>query len=222
MIVGATVNVRDGAYKGKRATVRGIYKDTAFLFESSFKQTGGIFVERVKNLIVLTTNAYDSSAKRIRQVNPSMMEASIREREKSSMDQTKKSFNLKESRSSLIGKMKRIIRGPYKGRDGYVKNTMGDKVSMQIITLNKLVAVPIDYLNIDKEDKALFKEGGKTPMYTPRHQTHFGSNVINTPAYMNTPSQNMATPYVTTPSANTPGGPMSPSRSPNHAYGFNA
>lgn len=221
------MNVRDGAYKGKRATVKGVYKETVFLFETSFKQTGGVFVEKAKNLIVLSTNACDSSARQIRQINPSMQDAYQRERERTGMENNsiRRSVNPKEQRKKMIGRVLRVIKGPYKGKEGYVKNTMGDKVSMQIITMNKLVAVPIENLNIDLNDRMLFKDGLKSglktpnPMSTPAHQSQFG--MLTTPAYINTPAYNLTTPFVTTPSAQTPGPMMSPTRSPTHAYGFN-
>ncbi len=47
------VKIINGKYKGRKGTIRHIYKNTLFMWDKEFHQSNGIFVDNSRNVLIL-------------------------------------------------------------------------------------------------------------------------------------------------------------------------
>lgn len=184
------VRVNDGFHKGNTATVKHVYNDTLFLFDQSYTQNSGIFVERANNCHLIGSTVYDNTKMMARFNNQTLTRAQQEAQDSAlpqSMIEEKKKVRAEQDpktrRINLIGQIKAISKGAYKGFQGAIQSLTGDKVKIELQAVNRCITVPLDHLNIDPIEREGYSSNlvlGKTPIH----------RAANSPFYVNTPAYN--------------------------------
>jgi transcription elongation factor SPT5 len=183
-----TVKVLNGVNKDTLALVMSVYKGKVFLFDRNKSYNSGIFAEDANNCYVLESQVYDYSRNSARFNNPV-----LRNYQKESADRIADSGQIVQKprkvdiRVMLIGQQKKITKGEYIGYEGTIQSICDNKARFELSAINKVINIPLDYLNINMADKdALANETqfnttngtGKTS------SNHFMSrNCVATPIY---------------------------------------
>lgn len=182
---GCTVRVSEGAQKGTSAVVKHVYSSKLFLYDRSKTQNSGIFVEHMNNCNFLGASNFDNTRMLARFNNPILQRAQEDQmlNTQTSMDDKQiqsRRQDPKSRRIGLIGKVKQITKGVYKGYTGMIQSLTENKVRVELQAKNKCITVPLDHLDIvERESYITNRMTGKTPMYKGANSPFY----INTPAY---------------------------------------
>lgn len=154
------VRVNDGLMKGKSAVVLHVYNDTLFLYDQNYNQNSGIFVERVNNCYLIGSTVYDNTKMMARFNNPylakaqqEMMDTNSPQHVVDEKKQVKAKQDPKTRRVNLIGQVKSILKGAYKGYSGMIQSLNGDMVRIELQAVNRCISVPLDSLDIDPMER---------------------------------------------------------------------
>ena len=167
LYAGCTVRVNEGAQKGNpkisnflgiSAIVKQVYSSKLFLFDRSRQQNSGIFVEHMNNCHFLGASSFDNTRMLARFNNPILQrvqEDQMMNTQNPLDDKPIQSRRQdpKSRRIGLIGKVKEITKGVYKGYSGMIQSLTENKVRVELQAKNKCITVPLDYLNIDVAER---------------------------------------------------------------------
>jgi transcription elongation factor len=138
--------------------VKHVYNTKLFLHDRKNNQNSGIFVEHMNNCYLLGANFYDNTRMMARFNNPILKRAQ-EERQLAQQNNTEEQrppsrrMDPKSRRISLIGKTHTIVKGLYKGFTGQIVSITENKVRIELQAKGKTIAVPIDSLNIEVEER---------------------------------------------------------------------
>ena len=175
------VKVLKGANKNTLGTVKHIYNNKVFLYDKSKVQNEGMIVEDLNNCYVLESHIYDNSRALARFNNP-LLESNTQPDENVNNFQNNPMENLNNLKVSLIGKKKKIIKGPWKGYEGIIQSISDKSVKFELSAKSKVISVPFEYLNMSVADKNTFINNMEN------------TNKSTLVKHANSPYMNMATP----------------------------
>lgn len=110
------VKIVGGTYKGRRGVVKYIHRDVVFLWDRSFHQTSGIFVEKTRNVAALGGEHMKTGGVAVASMN-------------------------KRTREPLLNKDVLITGGPWKGHRGKVCQIDDRQAIVEISSVCKKIAI---------------------------------------------------------------------------------
>ena len=191
-----TVRVSDGIHKGKLALVKHVYNNFQFLFNESQQENAGIFVEHINNCYFIGADMYDNTAKLARFNNPVLSKIN----EEQMITQISQNFGTDESaktknaiekkqrqdpkskKINLIGQVKTVVRGPWKGYEGTIVSLNNTSARFMLSAKPRTLTLKLEDLNIEASER----EGFSSSMQTAKTQIHKPASspfCIHTPAY---------------------------------------
>ncbi|KAF0990266.1 hypothetical protein HZS_3939 [Henneguya salminicola] len=161
IFTGDTVRAVDGSHRGLRGQFKYYYKGFVFVFSKMLSSNSNMFVTRSKNLIL------DSSGER--SINTSQSSMSYHNSKGSFTPDTSGSYvgigrsptvrrMMELSRDkSLIGNTVRVIKGPYKGHIGIVKDSTAVLARVELHTNSKTINVDRTNISLCGDDNSISK-----------------------------------------------------------------
>lgn len=146
-----------------------MYQNKLFLLDRSFTENSGIFVEHMNNCHFLGANNYDNTRMLARFNNPILHQAQqdIMMNTQNPLEEKPtlpKRQDPKSRRVSLIGQVKTITKGVYKGYRGMIQSLTENKARIELQAKNKSILIPLDHLNIDVAERESYMANRcKTP-----------------------------------------------------------
>ena len=182
-----TVKVLAGFNKDALALVLNVYKNKVFLYDSNKTVNGGVFVEDANNCYVLESQVYDNSRNLARLNNPLLSGLQEQQAEGANGGQGAGPQANRNYRVALIGKQLKIIKGELKGYEGVIQSICDNKARFELSARNRVVSIPLDFLNLKEEDREAILSSGHNTARTPNHRpsgySHYNPTTFATPAY---------------------------------------
>ncbi|OAF70789.1 Transcription elongation factor SPT5 [Intoshia linei] len=196
------VCVASGQYKGKRGKIIHMFRGFAFVKFTDVLVNSGLVSFSAHNLCLYGT----SNAPVFKTVNSSF-EEKFQYMKSPNIHATDDSSNVKEYLSGkrrntkIIGKRVKIIKGPYKGYSGYIKDVGDTTVKMDLDAKNQTIMVDLQRVRIINDDGTICRVQSGIPAsddILPSIQSRFDVKIRSrTPIYdANTPMMGSQTPMV--------------------------
>lgn len=184
-----TVKVTMGLNKGTLALVLRVYDNKIFLHDKNRSQNNGVFVENVDNCVVLESHSYDNSRKLAIYNNQAKL--NLKKAEQNQAQEhvppnrgTTMKNNPQATKISLIGQIKRVIKGPYKGYEGTIQSIIENDVRFELSAKNEVIKIPLSWLDVNNaERESLLSANARTPLYKNPMTGSFNPYNTGTPAY---------------------------------------
>ena len=186
-----TVRVSDGKHKGQLALVKHVYSNFLFLFNESYQENAGIWVEHINNCYFIGADMYDNTTRLARFNNPVLQKINDEQMAQQTFgDDTKgKSIDKKarqdpkSKKVNLIGQIKTVVKGPWKGYEGEIISLNNTTARFRLSAKTKTLSVRLEDLNIEPTEREGFTSSMKTGMTPMNHRPANSPFCIHTPAY---------------------------------------
>lgn len=186
-----TVRVSDGMHKGQLALVKHVYSNFLFLFNESLQENSGIWVEHINNCYFIGADMYDNTTRLARFNNPVLQKINDEQMAQQTFGDDTKGKTIdkkyrqdpKSKKVNLIGQIKTVVKGPWKGYEGEIISITNATARFRLSAKPKTLSLKLEDLNIEPTEREGFTSSMKTGMTPMNHRPANSPFCIHTPAY---------------------------------------